>query len=408
MKAAFAQFLSLRHGGNRVSLLHSAPARAAVPFAELPRHQLHGDAPGHPAAAVPRTPRQRCPYPARPTRVTRVSGTPTSTRRAPASIGPTALPIRLCHAAFTALTSGSLRARSPCRRRSRRGGCSRFPTPTRTASPPRTRRRRPRRPRRSATPATPATRSSTWYMLTGALASVPGRRAATTTSTTATRTSSGRVMSGAYRPTGGYPTDRHLPGREQRHESRLQPAPVLAVGDDAEGDEPDHGADAPVRGLDHDRVLRGQAGGRPVMANANPGTSLATLGFDLLGPEIGDARPARRPGTGASSSSTASSSTASTTRPPAASARPSSTARTSSNDADSSQQSVSRNEGEGGCQWSVSRNEGHMEECNQQLATRRSSGPTFLSSVAPAGGSGQQSRSFPLDSTSPGADAARL
>ena len=29
-----------------------------------------------------------------------------------------------------------------------------------------------------------------------------------------------------------------------------------------------------------------------------------------------------------------------------------------------------RNEGEGGGQWSVARNEGHMEECNQQLATR--------------------------------------
>ena len=27
--------------------------------------------------------------------------------------------------------------------------------------------------------------------------------------------------------------------------------------------------------------------GDPLMANANPGTSLATLGFDILGPEIG-------------------------------------------------------------------------------------------------------------------------
>ena len=52
MKAAFAQFLTLRHGercsGTR--LLFSATARAAIPFAQLPRHQLHGHAAGHAAA----------------------------------------------------------------------------------------------------------------------------------------------------------------------------------------------------------------------------------------------------------------------------------------------------------------------------------------------------------------------
>ena len=49
MKAAFAQFLSLHHGGEPEStgtpLLFSTLPRAAVPFAQLPRHQLHGHAP---------------------------------------------------------------------------------------------------------------------------------------------------------------------------------------------------------------------------------------------------------------------------------------------------------------------------------------------------------------------------
>ena len=51
--------------------------------------------------------------------------------------------------------------------------------------------------------------------------------------------------------------------------------------------EPDHGADAPVRGLDHDRLLRGQAAGRPADAGRGAGTATATLAFDILGPEIG-------------------------------------------------------------------------------------------------------------------------
>ena len=94
------------------------------------------------------------------------------------------------------------------------------------------------------------------------------------------------VWSGNYAPT-GLPSHRRLLGLEQWHESRLQPAPLLAVGDDAEGDEPDHGADAPVRGLDHDRVLRGQAAGRPADGEREPGDVAATLAFDILGPEIG-------------------------------------------------------------------------------------------------------------------------
>ena len=62
-------------------------------------------------------------------------------------------------------------------------------------------------------------------------------------------------------------------------------APLLPHRDVAEGDEPDHGADAPVRGLDHGRLLRGHAAGRPAdgAAARNP----VTLAFDILGPEIG-------------------------------------------------------------------------------------------------------------------------
>ena len=55
MKAAFAQFLALRHAiqpATGTGLLFSASPRAAVPFAQLPRHQLHRHAAGHAAAVV--------------------------------------------------------------------------------------------------------------------------------------------------------------------------------------------------------------------------------------------------------------------------------------------------------------------------------------------------------------------
>ena len=60
-----------------------------------------------------------------------------------------------------------------------------------------------------------------------------------------------------------------------RHEAE----PLLPHRDVAEGDEPDHGADAPVRGLDHDRVLRGHAAGRSADGEREPGDVASHPGF---------------------------------------------------------------------------------------------------------------------------------
>ena len=58
-----------------------------------------------------------------------------------------------------------------------------------------------------------------------------------------------------------------VPWRELEPDSdpvghRHEAAPLLPHRDVAEGDEPDHGSHAPVRGLDHGRLLRGHAAGR--------------------------------------------------------------------------------------------------------------------------------------------------
>ena len=168
MKAAFAQFLSLRHGANL------SPAGTPLLFSALPERPFHSlsypdinytvmrpanlppasatynpGATGYNSATYTGDPGVRNPYIYPP---------------GPTSIGPTG-------AANTVFAPGTLfvetmesRPTSPCPRRSRRGGCSRFPMPTarRPLIPPR-RRRHHHLPRfrRSATPATPATRSST-------------------------------------------------------------------------------------------------------------------------------------------------------------------------------------------------------------------------------------------------------
>ena len=159
MKAAFAQFLQpapRRHG----LPVRRQPGRAAVPFAQLPRHQLHGDAAGHAAAGrrPPHTPglvatqrdlhgRPRRPEPLH---------LPAGDRRASAN--------GRANTVYATWHARSLESRptSSCPRRSRRGGCSRFPMPTARrrglALPPTPAHRNLRR---SATPATPATRSST-------------------------------------------------------------------------------------------------------------------------------------------------------------------------------------------------------------------------------------------------------
>ena len=204
MKAAFAQFLNLRHGGT--GLLLQRQPRAAVPFAQLPRHQLHGHAAGHAAAGrhhlQPRSKwlQQR------------------DLHGRPGSAEPLHLPAGadehradgrrqhgLCpwHALQWSHDQRHLAHADP--------GAAAVPDSRclqHGARPPRRRRHHhPPRLRRSATPATPATRSSTSSQATSEALAPWGRCGSThvTTSTTATRISSGRVIPTGSRPQPGIP-----------------------------------------------------------------------------------------------------------------------------------------------------------------------------------------------------------
>ena len=166
MKAAFAQFLNLRHGGT--GLLFSAnPER---PFHSLsypdinytvmrpatlpPAATTYTGAGGYASATYSGDPGVRNPYINPPGPTQRILSGRVCTANTPPVPAPPGT------GSYGTYFNG-VASSSQCPRRSRRGGCSRFPTPTRTASPPPTRQRRPQRPRRSATPATPATPSST-------------------------------------------------------------------------------------------------------------------------------------------------------------------------------------------------------------------------------------------------------
>ena len=286
MKAAFAQFLMLRHaqqpGVTPTPLLFSAlPER---PFHSLSYPDINytvmrpanlppasttynPGANGYNSATYAGDPGVRNPYIYPP---------------GPTSIGPTGA----ANTVFAPVRSSmESRPTSPCPRRSRRGGCSRFPMPTA---------RRPLTPRgdadpRSATPATPATRSSTSprdrelqaTLAAGALGPVAG-------------------TSGKYYLNNGYP---NLVWSGNSPSVPTTTGYYLGANN---GTNPDYSQHPYWRSEMMQKVMNLTTvrthqyavwitigffevtrQGDPLMANANPGTSLATLGFDILGPEIG-------------------------------------------------------------------------------------------------------------------------
>ena len=301
MKAAFAQFLSLRHGGHRAALQRSP--RAAVPFAQLPRHQLHGHAAGQPAAGRHHLrSRQQRGY----TSATYAGDpgvrNPYIYPPGPTSIGPTgaANTVFAPGTLFSGVTTNvTLPPPIPARR------LFQIPDAYGTASPllpP----RRPRRPRRSATPATPATRSSTSSPVTAR----------------AWRRCPGAVTAGTYYLNNGYP-NLVWSGKSPQ----ASPTTTGVYLGSNNGTNPDYSQHPYWRSEMMQKVMNLTTvrthqyavwitigffevtrQGDPLMANANPGTSLPPWVSTSSGPRSAP-RPARRRGTGASSWSTDSSST---------------------------------------------------------------------------------------------------
>ena len=116
----------------------------------------------------------------------------------------------------------------------------------------------------------------------GALGTVTGSTGTSTTSTTATRISSGRVIRPSVPTTTGYylganngtnpDYSQHPYWRSEMMQKVMNLTTVRT-----------HQYAVWIT-IGFFEVTRQ---GDPLMANANPGTSLATLGFDILGPEIG-------------------------------------------------------------------------------------------------------------------------
>ena len=205
----------------------------------------------------------------------------------PASIGATgAANTFLCQ---LALSSAEYEQRRPAARRSRRGGCSRFPTPTRTASPPSYPRQRRHHHRRPSTVSNASDSGDPFINCRIRMNQRAWWRICGTAVGTKTYLNNGYpnlVWSGNVT----LPTVLNGLGTTCR-----RPAFTLGSNNTSNPDYSQHPywrsemmqkvmnlttvPDAPVRGLDHDRVLRGQAAGRSADGEREPGDVASHPGF---------------------------------------------------------------------------------------------------------------------------------